>query len=145
MPPHAAARFPPTDPRSSGDGERHLTRPAPVRQDAMRRHNLALVLQHVHLDGALTRAELTQRLGLSRSTIGDLVAELSALGLLGESVPSGGPRVGRPGPVGRPRPDSPFVVAVDIDVTRVVAAAVGIGGHVLAREVIAPEPGPLLP
>ena len=116
--------------------ESAVIRPAPARQDAMRRHNLALVLQQIHLDGALTRAELTQRLGLSRSTIGDLVAELSALGLLGESVPSGGPRVGRPSHVVGPRPDSPFVVAVDIDVTRVVAAAVGIGGRVLARQVL---------
>lgn len=122
-----------------------MIRPAPVRQDAMRRHNVALVLQQVHHDGALTRARLTQRLGLSRSTIGDLVAELSALGLLGESIPSGGPRVGRPSHVVGPRPDSPFAVAVDIDVTRVVTAAVGIGGTVLAREVIATTPGAVQP
>ncbi len=111
----------------------------------MRRHNLALVLQQIHQDGALTRAELTQRLGLSRSTIGDLVAELSALGLLEESVPSGGPRVGRPSHVVGARADSPFVVAVDIDVNRVVAAAVGIGGRVLARQVLATLPGPVSP
>jgi predicted NBD/HSP70 family sugar kinase len=122
-----------------------VIRSAPARQDAMRRHNLALVLQQIHLDGALTRAELTQRLGLSRSTIGDLVAELSALGLLGESVPSGGPRVGRPSHVVGPRPDSPFVVAVDIDVNRVVAAAVGIGGRVLTRQVLTTRPGPASP
>lgn len=111
----------------------------------MRRHNVALVLQQVHHDGALTRAKLTQRLGLSRSTIGDLVAELSVLGLLGESIPSGGPRVGRPSHVVGPRPDSPFAVAVDIDVTRVVAAAVGIGGKVLAREVITTRPDAVQP
>ncbi len=122
-----------------------MIRSAPARQDAMRRHNLALVLQQIHLDGALTRAELTQRLGLSRSTIGDLVAELSALGLLEESVPSGGPRVGRPSHVVGPRPDSPFVVAVDIDVDRVVVAAVGIGGRVLARQMLATQPGRLSP
>lgn len=122
-----------------------MIRSAPARQDAMRRHNLALVLQQIHLDGALTRAELTQRLGLSRSTIGDLVAELSALGLLGESVPSGGPRVGRPSHVVGPRRDSPFVVAVDIDVNRVVAAAVGIGGRVLTRQALTTRPGPASP
>jgi predicted NBD/HSP70 family sugar kinase len=122
-----------------------VIRSAPARQDAMRRHNLALVLQQIHLDGALTRAELTQRLGLSRSTIGDLVAELSALGLLGESVPSGGPRVGRPSHVVGPRRDSPFVVAVDIDVNRVVAAAVGIGGRVLTRQALTTRPGPASP
>jgi predicted NBD/HSP70 family sugar kinase len=111
----------------------------------MRRHNLGLVFHQVHLEGALTRAKLTRRLGLSRSTIGDLVAELSTLGLLGESVPAGGPRVGRPSHVVGPRKDSPFAVAVDIDVTRVVAAAVGIGGRVLAREVIPAPPGPVAP
>ena len=108
----------------------------------MRRHNLGLILQQVHDDGPLTRALLTQRLGLSRSTIGDLVAELSDLGLLGESVPSGGPGVGRPSHLVGPRPDSPFAVAVDIDVTRVVTAAVGIGGRVLAREVTPTRSGP---
>ncbi|HEX4016868.1 MAG TPA: ROK family transcriptional regulator [Frankiaceae bacterium] len=122
-----------------------MIRSAPARQDAMRRHNLALVLQQIHLDGALTRAELTQRLGLSRSTIGDLVAELSTLGLLGESVPSGGPRVGRPSHVVGPRPHSPFVVAVDIDVNRIVAAAIGVGGRVLARQVLTTRPGPASP
>ncbi len=111
----------------------------------MRRHNLALVLQQVHHDGTVTRAALTRRLGLSRSTVGDLVAELSSLGLIGESVPAGGPRVGRPSHVVGPRPDSPFAVAVDIDITRVVAAAVGLGGRVLARHVIPTPPSPVLP
>jgi predicted NBD/HSP70 family sugar kinase len=140
-----AAHCPQADRQSFRDGERQLIRSAPVRQDAMRRHNLALVLQQVHYDRELTRAELTQRLGLSRSTIGDLVAELSALGLIDESVPSGGPRVGRPSHVVGPRPDSPFAVAVDIDVNRVIAAAVGIGGRVLARQVIATDPGSVQP
>jgi predicted NBD/HSP70 family sugar kinase len=122
-----------------------MIRSAPVRQDAMRRHNLALVLQQVHFDGELTRAELTQRLGLSRSTIGDLVAELSASGLLCESVPSGGPGVGRPSHVVGPRRDSPFVVTVDIDVSGVVAAAIGVGGRVLARQVMRTVGGPVSP
>ena len=67
-----------------------------ARPDAMRRHNLALILAQVHRDGALTRAELTARLGLSRSTIGALVADLVDLGLVQESVPTGGTRAGRP-------------------------------------------------
>ena len=49
-----------------------------ARPDAIRRHNLALVLEHVHRDGALTRAELTHRLAVSRSTVGALVADLIA-------------------------------------------------------------------
>jgi predicted NBD/HSP70 family sugar kinase len=106
-----------------------------ARPDAMRRHNLALILAQVHRDGALTRAELTARLGLSRSTIGALVSDLADLGLVQESVPSGGTRAGRPSHVVGPHPAGPFVVAVDVDVTQVIAAAIGIGGAVLARHV----------
>src|ERR1700761_1914821 len=82
-----------------------------ARPDAMRRHNLALILAQVHRDGALTRAELTSRLGLSRSTIGALVTALVDLGLVQESVPSGGTRAGRPSHVVGPHADGPFVVA----------------------------------
>ncbi|MGI8677325.1 MAG: ROK family protein [Jatrophihabitans sp.] len=109
-----------------------------ARPDAIRRHNLALVLGHIHLDGALTRAELTQRLKVSRSTMGALVADLIELGLVAEVVPTGGSSVGRPSHVVGPHDAGPFVVAVDIDVTHVVTAAVGIGGDVLARHVMTP-------
>jgi predicted NBD/HSP70 family sugar kinase len=107
-----------------------------ARPDAIRRHNLALVLDHIHRDGALTRAELTQRLGVSRSTVGALVADLIELGLVDEVVPTGGTGVGRPSHVVGPHAAGPYVVAVDIDVTQVVTAAVGIGGAVLARHVV---------
>jgi predicted NBD/HSP70 family sugar kinase len=103
----------------------------------MRRHNLSLILTQVHRDGALTRAELTARLGLSRSTIGALVSDLVDLGLVEESVPSGGTRAGRPSHVVGPHPRGPFVVAADVDVTHLTTAAVGLGGSLLARHVIA--------
>src|SRR6478609_5278117 len=93
-----------------------------ARPDAMRRHNLALILGQVHRDGALTRAELTTRLGLSRSTIGALVADLAELGLVEESVPSGGTRAGRPSHVVGPHPGGPFVIAVDVDARHVISA-----------------------
>ncbi len=118
---------------------------AAARPDAMRRHNLSLLLGHVHRDGPLTRAELTQRLGLSRSTIGALVADLAELGLIEESVPSGGDRVGRPSHLVGPHSQGPFVVAVDIDLSRVTTAAVGIGGQILARRVHAAGRRPATP
>lgn len=94
----------------------------------------------VHRDGELTRADLTQRLNLSRSTIGALVADLAELGLLEEIVPIGGERVGRPSHVVGPRPDGPYAIAVDIDVTHVSTAAVAIGGLVLAVHDVATGP-----
>lgn len=115
-----------------------------ARPDTIRRHNLGLLLGQIHRDGELTRAELTQRLGLSRSTIGALVADLTELGLLEERVPSGGERAGRPSHVVGPRTDGPFAVAVDVDITHIATAAIAIGGEVLHRHVIetGTEPSP---
>ena len=109
---------------------------AAARPDAIRRHNLAVMLSQLHRDGAMTRAQLTQRLGVSRSTIGALVADLTQLGLVQEVVPTGGAGVGRPSHLVDLRGDGPFVVAVDVDVQHVTIAAVGLGGHVLVREVV---------
>lgn len=108
---------------------------AAVRADDVRRHNLARVLGQVHRDGELSRAELTHRLGLSRSTVGGLVNELSARGLVEELVPSGGSGVGRPSHLVGPRRGGPYVVGIDVEFDRVTVAAVGLGGSLLGREV----------
>jgi predicted NBD/HSP70 family sugar kinase len=115
-----------------------------VRPDDIRQHNLSLVLSHVHRDGALTRAELTQRLNLSRSTVGALVGDLAQLGLVEEVVPSGGARVGRPSHVVAPPEHGPYAVGVDVDIEHVTVAAIGLGGSIIAREVF-PSRAPLTP
>lgn len=107
-----------------------------VRPDDIRQHNLSLVLRHVHRDGALTRAELTQRLHLSRSTVGALVGDLTSLGLVEEVVPSGGARVGRPSHVVAPAAAGPYAVGVDVDIAHVTVAAITLGGTITARELI---------
>ena len=104
-----------------------------VRPEEIRRHNLSRLLRPIHQHGELTRADLTATMGLNRSTIGALVADLVALGLVTEYVPSGGDRAGRPSHVVAPRPDGPYVLAVDVAVERIVTAAVGLGGTVLER------------
>jgi predicted NBD/HSP70 family sugar kinase len=116
-----------------------------ARPDAIRRHNLRLLLDQVHRDGELTRAQLTNRLKMSRSTIGALVAELADLGLVAERVPTGGDRAGRPSHVVGPRADGPYVVAVDVDITDLTMAAVGIGGHVLGRYAVTTGSAPGTP
>lgn len=116
-----------------------------VRPDDIRQHNLSLVLSHVHRDGALTRAELTQRLHLSRSTVGALVGDLAHLGLVEEVVPSGGARVGRPSHVVAPHSEGPYAVGVDIDIAHVTVAAIGLGGMISAREVVPTGPEPHTP
>ncbi|SOD72970.1 predicted NBD/HSP70 family sugar kinase [Jatrophihabitans sp. GAS493] len=111
-----------------------------ARPDDIRRHNLGLLLEEIHRHGELSRAELTQRLGLNRSTIGVLVADLTELGLVSEFVPSRGDRAGRPSHMVGPSDDGPFAVAVDIEVDRVASAAVGLTGQVLDRLESALEP-----
>jgi predicted NBD/HSP70 family sugar kinase len=108
-----------------------------VRPEEIRRHNLSLLLRHIHQHGELTRAELTAATGLNRSTIGGLVSDLVGLGLVIEYVPSVRDRAGRPSHVVAPRGDGPYVIAVDVAVERIVTATVGLGGTVHERRLVA--------
>ncbi|SHM57070.1 ROK family transcriptional regulator [Cryptosporangium aurantiacum] len=120
-----------------------MPRSTVVRPEEIRRHNLSQVLQQIHRRGELTRAELTTSLGLNRSTIGDLVGDLVRQGVVDEHVPGGGEKAGRPSHVVAPRPDGPYVLAVEVEVERIVSAAVGLGGRVHVRhETVVAEPGP---
>ena len=116
-----------------------------VRPEEIRRHNLSRLLRLIHQHGELTRADLTAAMGLNRSTIGALVSDLVALGLVSEHVPSGRDRAGRPSHVVAPRADGPYVLAVDVAVERIVTAAVGLGGTVHARRTTAIDGAERLP
>lgn len=107
---------------------------AGANQEAVRRHNLGTLLSHVHHDEQLSRAELTARMGLNRSTIAALVGELESLAVV-EQVSPGGERTsaGRPSLHVRPAGRDICVLAVELRVERVEAARVGLGGHVLDR------------
>jgi len=132
-------------------------------QEQIHRHNIGTLLRHVHLGGSVSRAVLAERMGLNRSTILALTAELSAAGLVREEPPTGnssgaGPRVadtrrgdqrpeahgraGRPSLIVRVRPNWAYVLAFDVAVDRLVAARVGLGGAVLdRREAVRPRAG----
>jgi predicted NBD/HSP70 family sugar kinase len=116
-----------------------------VRPEEIRRHNLSRLLRSIHQHGELTRADLTTAMGLNRSTIGALVSDLVALGLVTEYVPSGRDRAGRPSHVVAPRADGPYVLAVDVAVERIVTAAVGLGGTVHERRTTAIDGAERLP
>lgn len=105
-------------------------------QEAVRRHNLGTLLRHVHAAGQLSRAELTNLMGLNRSTIAGLVGELEALGVAERASPAtGGARqgAGRPSAGVRIAEAGPFVIAVDLGVERAVVARVGLGGRIHCR------------
>jgi predicted NBD/HSP70 family sugar kinase len=105
---------------------------APSQED-VRRHNLGTVLRYVHVHGATSRAELTNRLGLNRSTIGALTAELAAAGLVSERAPAETGRAGRPSLVVQPESAKVYAYAFSIEVDRLRAARVGLGGRILDR------------
>lgn len=102
-------------------------------QEEIRRQNLGALLRQVHVHGALSRAELTTVLGLNRSTIGALTADLTAAGLVREERPSDHGRAGRPSLVVRPESQRFYVYAFSVEVDRITAARVGLGGEVLDR------------
>ncbi|CAN5545523.1 ROK family transcriptional regulator [soil metagenome] len=98
--------------------------------DDVRRRNLSGVLTLVHRNRALSRADITRRTGLSRSTTKDLVEELVAHGLVEESLAAAASQVGRPSAIVRPT-DRMLCVAVNPDVDAITIGLVGMGGNVL--------------
>lgn len=117
---------------------------------SIRQHNLRTVLRHLHLHGATNRVELGRVTGLTRSAVGDLVAELTARGLVTESeveVASGAR--GRPSLVVAPRDDNARVVAVSVRVDTLRVTSVGLGGTVgevveVPHEHVPSDPRPTL-
>ncbi|MEV4759797.1 ROK family transcriptional regulator [Micromonospora sp. NPDC049559] len=102
-------------------------------QDEIRRQNLGALLRYVHIHGATSRAELTATLGLNRSTIGALTADLAAARLVSEEAPRETGRAGRPSLVVRPESSLVYAYAYSIEVDRLRAARIGLGGEVLDR------------
>ncbi len=103
-----------------------------ARQTGIREANLAHVLRLVHLDGPLSRAVLTARTGLNRSTIGDLVTALAEAGLVREQDPDTQGRVGRPSPVVAVDP-APVAIAANPEVDALTVAAVGLDRGIRVR------------
>ena len=119
-----------------------MVAPSGATQDEIRRLNVSTLLRQIHVHGELSRAELTTRMGLNRSTIKVLVEELSDAGLVVETIPETSARAGRPSHVVGPRTDTAYVLAANIGVDTVTVAAVGLGGMINARaEYRLPGPG----
>jgi predicted NBD/HSP70 family sugar kinase len=115
-----------------------LVASAPLRADVgtgnaqTRQHNLTSVLTHLHHSGALTRAELTRRTGLNRSTVAALVGELVEVGLAYETAAPEGGGVGRPSPLVHAN-HQVAVLALNPDVDAVDLGLVGLGGVLHGR------------
>jgi predicted NBD/HSP70 family sugar kinase len=118
---------------------------------SVRRHNLRTVLRHLHVHGPTTRTQLGTITGLTRSAVGDLVAELAARELVSESgvVAEFGRGRGRPSLLVAPRADVARVLAVVIGDDALRAAWVGLGGGAgtvaqVPHDYVPGDPGPSL-
>jgi predicted NBD/HSP70 family sugar kinase len=107
------------------------------RSETVRRANLSTILRELHGSGPLSRSELVSRTGLTRSAIRALIGELAAGDLVIEGPAALDGTPGRPSPVVRPFAEGAAVLALEIDVDTLAAAAVGLGGTVLARRRVA--------
>src|SRR3954471_22395229 len=97
-------------------------------QEEIRKHNLGTLLRHVHVAGPTSRAELTTLMGLNRSTIMALTADLTAAGLVREELPKDTGRAGGPSLVVRPETARVYVFAFEVGVDRLASARIGLGG-----------------
>ena len=69
---------------------------SPARQDALRQHNLALVLQHIAAGEPVSRARIAALTGLTKTTVSSLVDDLVSAGLVVELGPEARGEIGRP-------------------------------------------------
>jgi predicted NBD/HSP70 family sugar kinase len=70
---------------------------SPARQDALRQHNLALVLRHIAAAEPVSRARIAAATSLTKTTVSSLVDDLVSARLVTELGPEARGEVGRPG------------------------------------------------
>lgn len=102
----------------------------PADQAGLRRGNLALLVRTLREHGALSRAQLAVRSGLSKATVSSLVTDLEARGLVHDAGVSAGGQ-GRPGQLVDLRPDSVCGIGLDVHVGHFGALVTDLGGEVL--------------
>jgi predicted NBD/HSP70 family sugar kinase len=112
----------------------------PTDQADVRRHNAALVLSTVVSSGPLSRARVAASTGLTRATVGSIVDELLAAGLLSERGTRSVTGVGRPGTDLTLDAGGGAGVGLEINIDGLAVAVVDLSGEVRHR---ATRPGDL--
>jgi predicted NBD/HSP70 family sugar kinase len=109
---------------------------APSATDRLRRDNTALVLRSLRDDGPASRAELSQRTGLAKATVGVIVTDLATVEAVRDDDPAavravGGGRTGRPGrPVSLDGARS-VGLGLEVNVDYLAATALDLAGRVV--------------
>lgn len=105
----------------------------------VRQANIAAALQAIFAHRQLSRADLARLLGLNRSSSGNIIAELTTLGLVrevAEATPKPA-RAGRPGILLELMPDGACFVGVEIGVEHVTTVRIDLLARVIDHKVVA--------
>ena len=102
-------------------------------KDDIRRQNLSALLRTVHVDGVTSRAALGESLGLSKTTIAELVSELETLGLVVRVGNEQSGSAGRPSQLVAPSSE-PLVLVANPEIDGLTLAFVSFSAQILASE-----------
>lgn len=100
----------------------------PAAPHSVRRHNLALVLDHLCDQGPRSRAAIAQDTGLTKATVSRLVLELADRGLVREADVVQG-QSGRPATLVEAADDRVVALGLEIDVDHLRVCAVDLNGR----------------
>jgi predicted NBD/HSP70 family sugar kinase len=102
--------------------------------------NAVAALRLLHSAGPMSRAELARRLGLNRSSSGQIVAELTESGLVRENnavEPLETRSAGRPGILLELVPEAAVFIGIEVGVEHISAVLVDLAGQTRAQRQIA--------
>jgi len=102
---------------------------------AMRRHNVALVMELIARDAPVSRVELAKRTGLTKATVSALVAELSGAELVRDLGPEQGGAPGRPAGRLVLDPYGPVALGLQFGGGHIAGVILDLSGRPLARSV----------
>ncbi|NTI52995.1 ROK family protein [Agrobacterium rhizogenes] len=108
----------------------------------IRQNNIVAALQTLYVHRCLSRAELARKLGMNRSSSGEIVSDLTSGGYIREADDvsrAGGlqSRAGRPGIMLEIIPDAAYFVGVELGVEHISTAVIDLTGDVRACRKIA--------
>lgn len=107
-----------------------------ARQETLREANLMLITEEVFASAEpLSRADLSIRTGMTRSTVSRLIDDLLAAGIVTEGSPVGGGSRGRPAVPLTPARRTLAGLGVEVNVDFMAARALDLTGAVLAEEI----------
>lgn len=108
-----------------------------ARQETLREANLLLITEEIFASAEpLSRADLSIRTGMTRSTVSRLVDDLLAAGIVREGSPMVGPTRGRPAVPLTPARRTLAGLGVEVNVDFMAARATDLTGTVLAEALV---------